>query len=105
MQIPMLKDQVARATKEVTRIRNERIEKSKEPNAKPFREIFVAQDRKNNPSRINVLDVHKPYSVMDDLSYRISKGIDLSARTRKLQEDAGAGSAMMNLGMDAENQV
>jgi hypothetical protein len=105
MQIPMLKDQVARASKEVARIRSERIEKAKEPNAKPFREIFVAQDRQNNPSRVNVLDVYKPYSVMDDLSYRISSRIDLSARTKKLQEDAGAGSAMMNLGMDAENQV
>ena len=36
---------------------------------------------------------------MDDLSYRITKGEDLSARKKKLQQDAQAGAAMLNIGL------
>merc|ERR1712196_632395 len=99
-QISHLKELSERAIQEVGIIREERKRLAKEdPEGHPYEEIFVTEDRRNNPSRISVLDVKKPYAVMDDISYRISKGVDLSARTKHLEREAQAGSSIMNIGM------
>lgn len=40
----------------------------------PFVPVYVNADNKDNSQIIRVLDVSRPYSVLDDLSYKICKG-------------------------------
>merc|ERR1711991_363545 len=98
MQVKSLGPFIDKAKKEVARLVGER-KKIAENENRPFEQIYVAEDRKNNPSRIKVLDVHKPYAVMDELSYKIAEKVDLSAKVNRLIEESGDNMQMMNIGM------
>jgi hypothetical protein len=106
MQVKSLGPFIDKAKKEVARLVGER-KKIAQTEGKPFEQIYVAEDRKNNPSRIKVLDVHKPYAVMDELSYKIAEKVDLSAKVTRLIEESGDNMQMMNIGMapDEEEKV
>ena len=104
LQIPSLKPLRDKCEEEVNRIAKERQAEATEEN--PFKPIYVAQDDKNNPSRVNVLQVYKPYSVMDDLSYRISSRQNLKKKTKELVEEAQAqDGAIMNTLEAADSAV
>ncbi|GAB5358962.1 hypothetical protein AAMO2058_000504100 [Amorphochlora amoebiformis] len=70
--IPSLKLLVAEAKALVAKLVKKRQEECKKA-GNPFKPIYVGDEKRNSSKVIRVKDVSHPYSVMDDLSYRISK--------------------------------
>ena len=53
----------------------------------PFVVMYVEEENKSNTSKkIRVKDVVRPYAVLDDLSYKISKAMKSTTRERILQD-------------------
>lgn len=89
-----LKRLIDRAKNEANRLAAERKAKC-EAEGKHYKPMYVQESKTENSAKtIRVLDVKDPFSVLDDISYRISKATDLSQRKALLME-AGVDAAVL----------
>ena len=81
-----LRKLVIRAKNEILKLQEERRKQCQEA-GQPFVVMYVEEENKSNTSKkIRVKDVVRPYAVLDDLSYKISKAMKSTTRERILQD-------------------
>ena len=71
--IPQLSDLIKQATLLVEILVQKRMAACRE-SGEEFHAIYAHREKVNSNAEIHVRDVYKPYAVLDDISYKISKG-------------------------------